>query len=89
MRNRNENRLSLTPGIPDRARMLLESMNARMASNAWVIGGERTASGKPILANDMHLPLRARHLVSGGAARRRVRRGGHVDSRDAVRRRRS
>ena len=39
--------------------MLLESMNARMASNAWVIGGERTASGKPILANDMHLPLRA------------------------------
>lgn len=34
-------------------------MNVRLASNAWVIGGERTASGRPILANDMHLALRA------------------------------
>jgi penicillin amidase len=25
-------------------------------SNAWVIAGERTASGKPLLANDPHLP---------------------------------
>ncbi|HUF13689.1 MAG TPA: penicillin acylase family protein, partial [Longimicrobiales bacterium] len=45
--------------IPEGARILLESMSVRMASNAWVIGGARTASGKPILANDMHLPLRA------------------------------
>ena len=45
--------------MPAPARMLLESMNVRMASNAWVIGGERTASGRPILANDMHLVLRA------------------------------
>lgn len=29
------------------------------ASNAWVIGPRRTASGKPILANDPHLTLRA------------------------------
>ena len=26
-------------------------------SNAWVVAGERTASGKPILATDPHLPL--------------------------------
>jgi penicillin amidase len=26
-------------------------------SNNWVIAGEHTASGKPLLANDMHLPL--------------------------------
>jgi penicillin amidase len=38
---------------------LLESLSARSASNAWVIGPERTASGHPILANDMHLALRA------------------------------
>lgn len=29
------------------------------ASNEWVIGGARTASGKPILANDPHLGLEA------------------------------
>jgi penicillin amidase len=29
------------------------------ASNVWVIAGERTASGKPILANDPHLGLEA------------------------------
>jgi penicillin amidase len=28
---------------------------ARPGSNAWAIGGRLTASGKPILANDMHL----------------------------------
>ncbi len=41
---------------------LLESLSARVASNAWVIAGERTASGHPILANDMHLALRAPSL---------------------------
>ena len=30
---------------------------AAAASNNWVISGRRTASGKPILANDTHLPL--------------------------------
>ena len=50
---------ALTAAIPEPARALLESMNVRLASNAWVIGGARTASGKPILANDMHLALRA------------------------------
>ena len=31
----------------------------RRASNSWVIGGARTRSGRPILANDPHLGLRA------------------------------
>ena len=30
---------------------------AAAASNNWVVSGTRTASGKPILANDTHLPL--------------------------------
>jgi penicillin amidase len=38
---------------------VLASVSARSASNAWVIAGERTASGAPVLANDMHLALRA------------------------------
>jgi penicillin amidase len=29
------------------------------ASNVWVLAGERTATGRPILANDPHLPLEA------------------------------
>lgn len=29
------------------------------ASNVWVVSGERTATGKPVLANDPHLGLRA------------------------------
>lgn len=28
------------------------------ASNAWIVGGDRSASGKPVLANDPHLGLR-------------------------------
>ncbi|MBI3468799.1 MAG: penicillin acylase family protein [Planctomycetes bacterium] len=40
-------------------------------SNAWVVAGRRTNTGKPMLANDMHLPLSLpsvwyeNHLVSG------------------------
>ena len=29
------------------------------SSNSWVLGGSRTADGHPLLANDMHLSLRA------------------------------
>lgn len=42
-----------------------------VGSNNWVIHGTRTATGKPLLANDMHLELSApaiwfeNHLVSG------------------------
>jgi penicillin amidase len=31
--------------------------NCASGSNNWVIGGAHTASGKPLLSNDMHLPL--------------------------------
>jgi len=31
----------------------------RLASNEWVVAGTHTASGKPLLANDPHLPLQA------------------------------
>lgn len=44
---------------PWQAFRVLESVSARSASNAWVIAGRHTASGLPILANDMHLSLRA------------------------------
>ncbi len=47
------------PSIPPLAAALLDGVSAARASNAWVIGGSRTRSGKPILANDMHLALRA------------------------------
>lgn len=47
------------PAVPPPAAALLEALSIRRASNAWVIGGDRTGSGRPILANDMHLPLRA------------------------------
>ncbi len=53
---------------------VLSSVSIRAASNAWVVGGSRTASGSPILANDMHLALRAPsiwyiaavHVADGG-----------------------
>jgi penicillin amidase len=50
------------PRIPPLAAWLLDGVSAARASNAWVIGGERTRSGKPVLANDMHLALRAPSL---------------------------
>ncbi|HYW13181.1 MAG TPA: penicillin acylase family protein [Longimicrobium sp.] len=50
------------PGIPPLAAWLAEGVSAARASNAWVIGGSRTKSGKPILANDTHLALRAPSL---------------------------
>ncbi|HEX8812774.1 MAG TPA: penicillin acylase family protein, partial [Terracidiphilus sp.] len=43
----------------------------RPGSNNWVVSGTRTASGKPLLSNDMHLDLRIpnvwyeAHLTSG------------------------
>ncbi|MGI9038178.1 MAG: penicillin acylase family protein [Gemmatimonadota bacterium] len=38
---------------------VLSAASIRSASNAWVVGPSRTAAGYPILANDMHLALRA------------------------------
>jgi len=42
--------------LPRGARSVLAKASMATASNAWVIAGSRTRSGKPILANDMHLP---------------------------------
>ncbi len=36
---------------------LIEGASITRASNSWVVGGERTRSGRPLLANDMHLAL--------------------------------
>jgi penicillin G amidase len=47
------------PRLPDLALELLDGVSISRASNSWVVAGSRTASGKPILANDMHLALRA------------------------------
>lgn len=46
------------PAIPAPAAALLDALSITRASNAWVIGGTRSTSGRPILANDMHLALR-------------------------------
>jgi penicillin amidase len=37
------------------ARATVDVLTAGGASNAWVVSGERSASGKPLLANDPHL----------------------------------
>lgn len=50
---------SAPPPLPAAAAALLEAASIAHASNAWVVGGSRTRSGKPILANDMHLALQA------------------------------
>lgn len=51
--------------IPEIPRLAVEALDAvamSRASNSWVIGPARTRSGKPILANDPHLALRAPSL---------------------------
>jgi penicillin G amidase len=50
------------PRIPTGAYDLIDAVSIARASNSWVIGGELTRSGKPILANDMHLALRSPSL---------------------------
>jgi penicillin amidase len=47
------------PTIPPLAGELLDAASAARASNSWVIGPARSRSGRPILANDPHLRLRA------------------------------
>lgn len=48
--------------VPAAARPFLAAASAVRASNSWVVGGERTRSGEPLLANDMHLALDAPNL---------------------------
>lgn len=47
----------------DQARAMLaaipDAATPHLASNVWVVSGTRTASGKPLLANDPHLGLQA------------------------------
>src|SRR5262249_54361647 len=49
--------LLASAAVPEMARSYLDALSAGRASNAWGVGGSRTASGKPIVANDMHLTL--------------------------------
>lgn len=51
--------LGLPTDAEQRVHSLLPHRGAPAASNSWVLGPSRTASGKPILANDPHLTLRA------------------------------
>jgi len=46
-----------TAEVPAHLRPILRAVTSVHASNAWVVGGDRTASGKPMVANDMHLGL--------------------------------
>jgi penicillin amidase len=50
---------STIPDVPAAAAAMIAAGSITHASNAWVIGGARTKSHKPILANDMHLELSA------------------------------
>ena len=43
--------------MADDAALFTGSGDTAQGSNAWVVGGSRTASGKPLLANDPHLAL--------------------------------
>ncbi|GAB4364140.1 MAG: penicillin acylase family protein [Kiloniellaceae bacterium] len=50
----------IDPSVVTRlANLLPPDLQPTGASNAWVVGGKRTVSGSPILANDPHLPLDA------------------------------
>jgi len=67
------------------ARATVDVLTVGGASNAWVVSGERSASGKPLLANDPHLShflpglLLQLHLVGAGRAQRARRVGHDVD----------
>ena len=43
--------------LPDLASILPWSLMPKSASNVWALSGAKTASGKPLLANDPHLAL--------------------------------
>src|SRR5205814_7711802 len=51
-------RSMLAEGNPELVRQLFPARSGsevQPGSNAWVLAGSRTASGKPLLSNDMHL----------------------------------
>ena len=43
--------------LVSRPSSLVPQLSSAKGSNSWVISGSRTASGRPLLANDPHLPL--------------------------------
>ena len=48
--------------IADDVARILDLGSVARASNSWVVGGEKSKSGKPLLANDMHLALNAPNI---------------------------
>lgn len=48
--------------ITDDVARILDLGSVVRASNSWVVGGEKSKSGKPLLANDMHLALNAPNI---------------------------
>jgi penicillin amidase len=48
--------------LPEYTARFLELGSISRASNSWVVGGDRSRSGKPLLANDMHLGLDAPNI---------------------------
>jgi penicillin G amidase len=62
---------ALSQGDPSVRDFLLGATTEALGSNNWVVDGTRTASGKPLLANDPHLSTRLpsiwylAHLVGG------------------------
>ena len=48
---------ALVRDAQEEATLVRERAGSGAASNSWVVAGSRTASGKPVLANDPHLTL--------------------------------
>ncbi len=59
---------SISPDLATQASLsqatvqVLELGSMVRASNSWVVGGQRSRSGKPLLANDMHLGMNAPNI---------------------------
>ncbi len=62
----------LRTGVADETAVDLMDANFLRGSNNWVVSGRHTASGRPMLSNDMHLPHSIpgiwyqAHLIAGG-----------------------
>ncbi len=54
--------LLASAAVPQDAARVLELGSITRASNSWVVGGELSRSGKPLVANDMHLGLEAPNI---------------------------
>jgi len=48
--------------LTEEVKGILELGSVARASNSWVVGGERSRSGMPLVANDMHLALNAPNI---------------------------